>query len=301
MPPRKQVKAVPTKPTTATLLSGLKSGATRKETKPKEDERPIIVIDDTDFADLVRLSTLIGELQPTYDERQKEVKGRLFERFTDDWFRAKRPPKNPRIVLRKKDSKGNTTLSDDMSFMFIVKYREEGLKKVVPNVEDIPEGMTVEDVLVDMLISPAVGISEENALALLGDDGDIKVIQKLELSGSLDTLLESSDSSTKSAAEKLVAFLSASEDDDSDEPIDVLNDDEKKKLLTTVQVVSLKEGFFERACKYVESAEELRKLLTFVKATLQVSSYEFAIGDSPVDRQKRLIDAAVQFIGASEE
>jgi len=279
-------------------LDKLKKGASRKaETTKGKDDRPTIVIDtiaNPQFKDFVELSTLIGELAPTKEQREKSVKAHLFDLFTKDWFEKQRPPENPRIIIRKYDENGKETLMDDMSFMFQVKYRETGLSKVVPNVEDLPQDKTVEDVLFTMLTSKAVGLTEKNALALLADDGDLKVVQKLELVDSLDALYESDDAITKSGAAKLLAFLSADESDDTE--IEFLNDAEKAKLVHTVQIVTLKKGFFERACKYVASAEQLRNLLTFVKATLQCSSFEFAISETPVDRAKRLESAAANFI-----
>lgn len=289
---KKKEPAAP-KASGAALLNQLTKGATRKEpTAAQKDERPIWVIDgdaEPDYVDLVGLTTLIGSLNPTLEERQKEVKSKLFLKFTEEWFKQQRPPKNPRIVLRKKDDKGQSTTMDDLSFMFIVKYREQGLTKVVPNVEQLPADKTVEDVLVDMLTSNVVGLSEKNALALLKDDGEIKVVQKLVLCDSIDVMLESSDAVIKRAAEKMGVLMTGGS-------ADGWTDEERQKCLQTIQIVTLKEGFFERACNYVSNAQQLRKLLEFVKATLQISSFEFAISDSPADRAKRLQATAMEFI-----
>lgn len=271
---------------TSDLLNKIKSGASQKKVT-KKDERWTIRLepkDNQDFLDLCCLSTLVKQLTPTQVERDKVVKEKLLKQFTDKWWEDRKLPQNPRVVLSKENM-------DDMSFIFMVKHRSGGLTNVVPNVEDIPEDTTVEDILFDMLTSSKVGLSDDNADALLNEeDGEITVIQRLELAGSFDELLEKSE--TESGVNKLLAFLGAGDDDE----IEVLDENEKKLLLRTVQIVQIKDGFFERAHKYVDNAEQLRKLLQFVKATLQISNYEFAISDTPTDRAKRLEDAAIEYL-----
>ena len=68
--------------------------------------------------------------------------------------------------------------SGQSSLMFVVKDRAEGLLGVVPDADQLPEGKTVEDVLLEALTSAQVGLSEKNALRLLADDGEIKVTHR---------------------------------------------------------------------------------------------------------------------------
>lgn len=271
------------------LLKKAKGGAATKKATSKKDDRWTIVLDSDkheDINDLCQLATIMNQLKPTHEERAKSVKEDLLKQFCEKWWTDRKLPQNPKIVLRK-----NGSTMDDMSFMFMVKYRESGLTNVVPNVEDLPEDKTVEDLLLEMLMSKKVGLSEKNAEAMLNEeDGEIKVVQKLQLSDSLDALL--ANSATESAATKLLSYLGAEDDDE----IDVLTSDEKSSLLQTVQIVTLKEGFYERATKYVDNAIQLRNLIEFVKATLQISNYEFAISDTPVDRAKRMQQAAEEYL-----
>jgi len=283
------------KPSAKDLLAKAKGGATAKKPAAggKKDDRWTIVLnadEHQDFNDLCQLSTIVNQLEPTRKERDKAVKDDLLDQFCEKWWAERKLPQNPRIVLRKGDS-----TMDDMSFMFMVKYRAAGLTNVVPNVEELPEDKTVEDLLLEMLMSKKVGLSEKNAEAILDEeDGEIKVVQKLQLADSLDALLEKPE--TEKAATKILAFLGAEKGDE----VEILTDDEKAGLLQTVQIVTLKEGFFERAAKYVENADQLKKLIEFVKATLQISSYEFAISDTPGDRAKRLETAAASYLTESE-
>jgi hypothetical protein len=271
------------------LLKKAKGGAATKKATSKKDDRWTIVLDTEkheDVLDLCQLATIMNQLKPTHEERAKSVKEDLLKQFCEKWWTDRKLPQNPKIVLRK-----NGSTMDDMSFMFMVKYRESGLTNVVPNVEDLPEDKTVEDLLLEMLMSKKVGLSEKNAEAMLNEeDGEIKVVQKLQLSDSLDALL--ANSATESAATKLLSYLGAEDDDE----IEVLTSDEKSSLLQTVQIVTLKEGFYERATKYVDNAVQLRNLIEFVKATLQISNYEFAISDTPVDRAKRMQQAAEEYL-----
>ncbi len=152
--------------------------------------------------------------------------------------------------------------SGQSSLMFVVKDRAEGLSGVVPDADQLPEGKTVEDVLLEALTSAQVGLSEKNALRLLADDGEIKVTHRLELAGSLDALYNSDQPIQKSAAEKLLAYIGAEKGDNDN--LKLLTDEEKATLLRTVQIVQLKEGFLERAHIYCETPEQLRKLCEFV-------------------------------------
>lgn len=272
-------------PTGADLLTQLKGSATRKPTAKKKDDRPIIVLEGKDAADvmdLIKLSTIIGELDPTRKERDKEVKSNLFKRFTQTWWEQKALPQNPRIVIRK------SAISDDMSLLFAVKYREEGLSGKVPDVEDLPDGKTVEDVLFESLTAQ-VGLSQKNALHLLSDDGEIIVQQQLQLVGSLDELHNSSDELKKSAATKLMSFMRTGKGE-------ALTAAERAAILHTVQTISLKKGFLERAHVYCTNVEQLRKLCEFVKTTLAISSVEFAVSDTPRERVNRLQQAVVEFM-----
>lgn len=276
------------KPSALDLLKKAKGGATKKPTDKKNDRWTIVLDarDHEDVSDLCQLATIVDQLEPALEERKKSVKDDLLKQFCEKWWDDRKLPQNPKIVTRKQDS-----TMDDMSFMFMVKYRAAGLTNVVPNVEDLPEDKTVEDLLLEMLMSKKVGLSEKNAEAILHEEsGEIKVTQKLQLSDSLDALLAKSE--TESAATKLLTFLGAEKND----KVDFLNDEEKSLLLQTIQIVTLKEGFFERAHLYVDNAVQLQKLVEFVRATLQISSYEFAISDTPVDRAKRMQDAAKKYL-----
>lgn len=277
------------KPSALDLLKKAKGGATTKKPTSKKNDRWTIVLDardHEDVSDLCQLATIVDQLSPALEERKKAVKDDLLKQFCEKWWSDRQLPQNPKIVTRKQDS-----TMDDMSFMFMVKYRAAGLTNVVPNVEELPEDKTVEDLLLEMLMSKKVGLSEKNAEAILDEEsGEIKVEQKLQLADSLDALLAKSE--TESAATKLLTFLGAEKND----KVEFLNSDEKSLLLQTIQIVTLKEGFFERAHLYVDNAVQLQKLVEFVKATLQISSYEFAISDTPVDRAKRMQDAAKKYL-----
>lgn len=277
----------------AEMLKGVKKSASATTPAAKKDTRPVWVIDqkeNPDVVDLVQLSTITDQLESSRKEHDKAIKAELLERFIGEWWDKKKKPENPRIVIRKLDASGKVTSMDDMSFMFMVKYRSAGLSNVVPNAEDLPQGKTAEDVLLEML-QVAVGISEQKALALLNeDDGEITVVDQLQLAADFDSLLN--NDATSSAATKLLTYLMTNED----KKVPSLTPEEKESILQTKQVVTLKEGFFERAHMYVESADQLLKLINFVKATLQISSYEFAISDTPIERTKRLSQVANEYL-----
>lgn len=269
------------------LLKKVAKSATKKSTgTKKKDDRWTIHLDESDFSDaldLCQLSTITGQLEATRKERDKTVKSELLKQFCKKWFDEKALPQNPKIVLRKDGS-------DDMSFLFQVKFRKAGLTGVIPNVEDLPEEQTVEELLQMMLTSPKVGLSGKKADSLL-EQGEIYVQQVVQLADSLDALLEAQ--STESAATKLLTYIACTDGSE----IEPLSQEERSALLQTTQVVCLKDGFFERAHMFVDSADQLIKLIDFVKGTLSIGSYEFAISDTPNERADRLKKAAVHYIG----
>lgn len=282
-------------------LAGLKKKASVKPAvAPAKDDRPVIVFDaeaNPEFMDVVSLSTLVDQLGSTLEGHKNYVKQLLRKKFVETWWNQRALPQNPRIVVKTKDG------SEDMSFMFMVKYREQGLNGVVPNADKLPEGVTAEDFLLKAL-KTSVGLSQANALRLLNEgesDPEIKVSQELTLVGTIDSMQASNDPDVRSAVEKLIGFLTADEatgEDGDEDELDVLTDDERNKILQTVQTVRVKKGFMERAHMYVESAEQLDKLLEFVKATLQVSSFEYAKSATPAHRAEMLASDARLYLEA---
>lgn len=280
------------------LLSGVAKRGTKAEPKKAETDRWTLTLDDKpklrdEVDELIRLATVEDEVGPLVKQRKANVTRQLFDIWSEKLWDTKKVPDNPQIKLKKIVEKKPTQM-DDMSLIFQVNFNAKGLDNLVP--KDLPEDKTAQDVLQELLTGPGVGLSEKNALALLKEvDGEIEVTTITDFVGSFNDMYTSSDANIKSAATKLLTYLQAEQ---SDKPVKMtaFTADEAAAVIKTVQIVRVKEGFFERVCKYVENLEQLRKLVLFIKPTLKISSVEFAISDKKSEKIERLSDTVVDFL-----
>lgn len=271
------------------LIDKVKSKSTRKaveSTKPTDDRdtwypdatlEPLVV-------SLIEAGHISKQLEPVLKEHQTVVYNKLIEMYCEKMWSAKRQPQNPRIVVRKKDSAAR-----DLACMFMVVFRADGLKKYLPNAEDLPDDKEPRDVLVEALMSKLVGLSKANAEKITDPDaGEFKIIERLNFVESLDSMYYGDNPVRKSAAEKILSYFAAEADGKAKKASLEFLTDEEKGVLVTEQLLELKEGFLERACSYCETADQLLNLLKFVKIKFYCQNYEFAIGDDPVQRFVRL-------------
>lgn len=289
-------------------LASLTKGVTRKVAK-KPDENPTIVLKDAEqireVGDMIRLGVLSGEVKKLFDVHKKDVTTGLFRAWTNQMWKEQAPPDNPRLVIKKLTEAGEVTTLDDMEVLFQVKFRADGLDDL-PDASKLPEGMTVEDTLLEALTGEKVGLSEENAIRLIKDDGEgggeIVISYPLDLTDSFNGLYNSEDETVKSAVTKLIAYLNARTQSVSGVVrLPQMTDEEKNAILTTHREVRIKDGFFDRAHTYCRSADELFRLLSFTKTTLAVTSLKFGVSDKKKERAVRLNQALYDFIVVGAE
>jgi hypothetical protein len=288
-------------------LARLAAGATRSEsptadniwdlsTEPKLQK---------ETADLIRISVIQGELDPIVKQAKKEVYSKLFARFTDEWWRTKTLPKNPKIVIKKLDKEGKPTEKDDMSISFIVKENRAGLTALVPDADKLAdEKMTPEDYILDKVLIKMVGMSKEQGLALLlaqdkEAEPEISIKSQVVLADSLDKLLNSSNKKISKAAEKLIDFMSMDVGDKA--KLEPMTDEERKLVLVTKQFVLLKENFFQRIHLYCTDLEMFRKLLGVMNVGMEGRYALFAISDKVSERLTRMQDTIFEFLSPDEE
>lgn len=297
---KKQTAVAPTPVVPLDMMAALAARASAAPAKSKKDERTILTLTaalEAKVMDMIRLTTLTGEIEPLSKQYKNEVTHELFLMWTEKMWSSKSLPDNPRIVINKRESNGAVGSMMDSGCIFQVKFNSNGVKKSLPNKEDLPPGKTAQDVLKEMLMSPAIGLSESKALALLNPEtGDIKVETFTTLKDTFDNLYASTDPVTKSAFTKMFTHLMATGDKKGMVEVPAYTLEEAQALLVTGQNVTLKDGFFERAVTYCDTLEQLRNLLKFTKPTLSISSVEFAVSDSAPDRLKRHGETVVQFL-----
>ena len=283
------------------MMAALASRASAAPTKEKKkDERTVLTLTpalEVKVMDMIRLTTLTGEIEPLSKQYKNEVTNELFLIWTDRMWSSKSLPDNPRIVINKRETNGAVGAMKDCGCIFQVKFNSSGVKKSLPNKEDLPAGKSSQDFLKEMLMSPAIGLSEAKALALLNPEtGEIQVETFTTLKDTFDNLHASEDPVTKSAFGKMFAHLMATGDKKGMVELPAYTPAEVQALLVTGQTVNLKDGFFERAVTYCDTLEQLRNLLKFTKPTLSISSVEFGVSDSAPDRLKRHGETVVEFL-----
>jgi len=278
------------------LINKVKAKAVRKPMDAKSQKDDVVWYPDPSLAPLVLKLIEVGHIsktiEPVFEQQKALVYGKLFEIYTEKMWNSKSKPDNPRIVLNKKDQD-----TKDMSCMFIVKFRADGLKRFLPNPEDLKD-QEPRDMLVDVLTSKLVGLSKENALKITDPDGGEFIIKDtVNLVASFDAMYYGDNPVQKSAATKLLTYLSASPAGKTTKLFhgEYLTDEEQA-VLVTEQSLYIKEGFLERVCSYCNSVNELHALLKFVKISFFCQNFEFAIGDEPTERNTRLESAVKEIL-----
>lgn len=277
----------------APASKGKESLPTKKVSKDVEKE----------LVDLIPLATIGKELDPLVSQYKASVGQMLLDVWLDEMWTTKRVPSNFEVPIPKYDDSGKATLMKDMDTTFQVKFRSDGLSKVVPDADELPEGVSVEDKLMEALTSDQVSLSQINAQKILDvENGDIQVVNQLFFVDTLDNLYHSPDPLKSGAVTKLLEYFRAvaAKKGDTTVRVPIVSDEETNSVVVTKQVVKVKEGFFERACTYCESREQLGKLIRFIKPTLQFGSFEFGVSDKKSDRVHRLSDTMTRFLSVEE-
>jgi len=282
--------------------------SSRKKPAAQSDDRWVIKFGGTDqnrtkLEELVELSHLAGEIKPLLDQHMNVGKQLLFDMWTDKMWTDKKVPDNPRIVLPKVEG-GKDTAMEDHRCMLQVKFQSKGLQKVLPDAEDLEDGQTVNELLVQTLMGGSVGLSEKNARAFA--DSEVTITDRMVLRESIDSMYYGDDPNKKSVATKILQFINQrSKAKTGKGSVDLITDEEMDAieggLFVTQQFVALKDGMFERVWNYCESLEQLRKLLLFCNVTVQVSNFEYALSDATKDRIVRATKAAESYLLANSE
>jgi hypothetical protein len=258
---------------------------------------------------MIRLGVLNEEIKPLFESHKGDVCSAFFRKWVEEMWNKGEVPANPRIVIKKCDEEGKQTALDDMSFVFQVVFRPDGLNDLPP-ADSLPEGMTLEDVLVQALVDE-VKLSEENAILMVKDrppadpgkeqqelGGEIVVSYPIVMTDSFQKLATSKDKVVKSAINKLIRYLNYRSSSD-EVRLPQITEEEKNAILMKKQEVRIREGFFERAASYCRSVDELHRLLIFCKTTLKATSLKFGISDNREEKIVRFNDVVNTIVGVA--
>jgi hypothetical protein len=261
-----------------TLLDQIKKSATKKSQKEVKQTNPIwlanTILNKEDVSvveETISLALITKELGSPFAEAKKLVNTLLFDSYVDLWWKTREIPRNPRLVVQH-DNK------DDSSLLFVVKL-QTGLSSLLDLGEDSDPKQEFHKLLVETGINPKKG-----ALLI---SRDLIVEERVEFTNSLDVLYQQEE--TKLATQKLLAYLTKGK-------AKPLTDSERGLLLIKKRIVYLACDFFDHILDYCTKKEELKTLLLVTKPIFQLSSFEFAIGDTPTNRVQRLREIASRYL-----
>jgi len=292
-------KAVPTQ---ADLLKSLKSVVKVKDTTP--NKKQIRVIDFTSSPDgeivatLCELSFLIDQFIPIVEQNKNAVQDIFFEQWTEEMWASKNLPTNFKARIKKLVDNKSTNF-DDMGCNFIMKFRSDCLAKKLPKASDLKEDETVNEVLVETLLSSVVGLSPDNAHKFAQEEFEVQEATGLP-DGGLEKMLDAKEGTDMNIIGKFIVSCINATNKKEQSAIPLLTEAQRNISVEISQKYSVKSGVEERILNYVESLEQLRNLLKFLSVTRQVSNFEFGISDEAIERNRRLTEIAGRFISLTE-
>lgn len=283
-------------------LAAMKKTAKPKETTAKKSSIREIDMTGTDaeraVASLCEAAYLGNQIAPLIEQHKNAVQDIFFQRWTQEMFDTRKLPDNFKARLKKKDG-DKATAFDDMACNFVLKIRADGLKSKLPKPGDMPEDQTVQEILIETLKSGVVGLSPDNAQKFVAEE--VLSIDKTNFPDTLAAMLEA-ESGTLLAVlgEFLVNCVNAESQKDLGK-IPVLTPEQRAEAIRVEEVISLKDGVEERILTYVDTLDQLRKLLSFMSVTKQVSNFEFGISDEVQVRNERLTAIAGRYINLTTD
>lgn len=284
----------------ADKLKALKSVTKTKEKAPaKNDIRAIDFTGTKDQDTIVKLGEvayLDGQFDPILGQHKTAAQEALFNRITEEMWNTQRLPDNFKARVKKIGPDGKPTTFDDIAMNFILKFRSDCLKSKLPKSSELPEDKTVHEVLPDTLV--ALGLDKDKAHKF--SQQEFEVVESTGLpEGGLDAMLAAEEGSDLRAVGDFILACVTAEGKELSK-IKPLTDEQRAAAMETTQTYKVKDGVEERLLGYVDSLDQLRKLMSFMSVTKQVSNFEFGISDEVTDRNKRLTEIAGRYINLTK-
>lgn len=266
--------------------------------KVKDDDRAVVQIDEQTQEQFVEFASA-SEICSYAEERKKSLSvpliDTLFDKYVDTLWTTKRKPQNPNI-------KASVNGRLEATGMFVI---STGARIQVP-MPQVKQGEPLEDAMIRSLTE--IGISRTNAASFVTNEVSFVPSWNLNFTESL----QSQDDSQRTAAEILFCVINGEDADgnvlDADARLRYLESIENdgwdalrdKIVGKTTYAPSLVdgEGFLDRICNYVDSRDELGKLLCLFKPTKGFRSVKFGVMDSETVKKQRLWNEAKTVIGA---
>lgn len=280
------------------VIDRFRSKTAPTTTKVKEDDRPVVKIDEETQEQFVDFAAA-SEIFALAEERKKSLSVPLidviFDRYVDTLWATKRKPQNPNI-------KASVEGKLEATGMFVI---STGARIQVPTPK-VNEGEPLEDAMIRSLTD--IGISRTNAANFVTNE--VSFVPSWNLN--FTETLQSQDDPQREAAEVLFCVINGEDAEgnalDADARLEQLKsisdngwDALREKIVgNTTYVPSLVDGdgFLDRVCNYVDSRDELGKLLALFKPTKGFRSVKFAVMDNETVKKQRLWSEAKTVVGA---
>lgn len=282
----------------ASVIDRFKAKTAPTTAKVKEDDRPVVALDSETEEQFVQFAAA-SEIYSLAEERKKSLSTPLteviFDKYVDCLWNSKRQPQNPNIKA-KVDGRLEAT------GMFVI---STGARIQVP-MPKANEGEPLEDAMIRNLTE--IGLSRTNAASFVTNEVSFVPAWNLNFTEAL----QSSEDIQREAAEILFCVINGE-----DAEGNVLDATSRLKTLQAISesgweclkekiignatyVPSLVDGngFLDRVCNYVDSREELGRLLSLFKPTKGYRSVKFAVSDNETVKNQRLWSEAKTVIGA---
>lgn len=283
------------------LLGNLTAGKKPTVKKTESRTRPDLELPDNLQEGLQRFAGAFA-LSEVIDARVEQEKENLnsgcFSLWTERLWKLKSPGANPNLTLEKNNL-------PDIQSIFQVQER------FVINEPEVPEDKNIYQVLIEKFSELFMdnGMDRQGAYNaatnLVNNELDVTPKTTIDLNwfvyghyegeGKNKTFVEATEQEQALAAKVLNLLQCRNKEELTEaEPI---NDEEASMLINQKQNITVKKGFLQRVCGYVNSLDQLRVIFTIVKPVKFVSKTKFAISNTPEERNHRLLQEVVNIIG----
>lgn len=209
-------------------------------------------------------------------------------------FETKARPSNPELKTRKKDGSG--TVDNQAIFQFTDKFKYR--------FPAVPEGVSARGHFIQLFVN--LGLHEADATRFV--DNEI-VFTPIMGTRDFNELLQGTfgegrewipaTAEEQAAGRKLVAFFQATANPGEKVEVEPLTPAEKALCLRRDSGITVKSGFYDRVATYCQSLDQLMAIFTVIQPIAYPNYAKFAMADTPVERNKRLIEAAADILGTT--
>lgn len=281
------------------LLSNLTAGRkpkTKAESKPSRPEMKLKPATEATFVQLCMATELEEQFESRRNAEKELVNSECFDNWVEALWKSKNRPANP--SLRVDNAKGQP----DCTANFITSDR------FTFNLPETKEDETLAEALIEsfIVLFTAKGMDKDQAEAaatgLVNNELDLAqrpyidffkwLYGHYEGEGKGRTFVEATPEEQALGGKAIAALQCQNKKD-----FTPLTPDELAQLIETKANVSVKKGFFERVCSYVHSVDQLKAVFSIMKPVFWQGQVKFAVSDTPEDKNRRLLQAAKEFLG----